>query len=297
MLSAPVIFGKPVSTGTAGKPVASESYAPSAWPGSSLKLIRFPIGKEDPNDSTAVRLEDLVYNIIDLEDDRVSKIAFGAQQGWPTLDVTGKNKDNVPFRYHVLRTNSQNYMLVLNGPTLPATEEQDQMMDSLKLPAEVGVGKWTNWAQGGESATFADGKLDVWAPYPFRKTDEYPDFEDEDITGEGHEAEFGYSTYKVAVVNLLAGMEEKLDDPGIDALIHKKFDEDDEGDRVTYGEFRNYTVDKIEFRSVTFSDDTIEGRVDIAVILGKLYMFSVAVPRGMLTSEPVAKFFSSIKIH
>jgi len=296
-LSLPIDLGKPVLQGTAATNPFSEEYSPKSWPGCSLKLSRQAFGKEDARDSVAVKLEDVVYNDLDLSEDRITAVAFGIRQGWPEATIEGLHKDGSAFRYLVCRTKALYFVMTLSGKELPASETVRQFSESVKLPKDVAGGNWTKLGFDEEKATFENGRVEVWSPIKFVDTDDYPDFNDDEVTGEAHEGEFGYTTYKVAIVNLLPGMEDKLDDAGIDHLIHSMFDEDEEGDKVTYGEFRTFTIDKIEFRSVTYVNDSIEGRIDVAAITNKLYLFSAVVPRGMLDSTAAKRFFSSIKIH
>jgi hypothetical protein len=285
-------LGKPASSTT-----DSETYKPKGWQGCTLKLSKQGFGKEDPEDSAAVKLEDVVYHEIDLSEDRVTGIAFGLLQGYPEVDVEGTKKNGNRFRYRVCRTKALNYVMSLSGATLPADDVVKQLFESLKLSKEPPAGNWSKWLPSPAVGKFLAGSLEAWAPSPFKASDDFPDFGETDIKGEAHESAFGYCSYTVAVVNLPPGMEEKLDDDGLDKLIHEECDEDEDGNKATYSEFKTNTVDKIQFRSTTFANDTVEGRVDCCVMLNKLYMFSVSVPRGMLESESVKRFYSSIKIH
>ena len=296
-ISTPIDLGKPALQGASAKNPSAEAYSPKAWSGCSLKLSRRAFGKEDPDDSTAVKLEDVVYNELDLDGDRITKVSFGVLQGWPEVDVEAKKKDDTLLRYRVVRTKSLFYVVILGGSALPTSDVVNKLFGSFRLPKDVAAGKLTSWGPEPATAKLADGKLEVWTPIAFKDSDDYPDFSDDGGTGEGHAGEFGYSNYRVGIVNLPAGMEDRLDEDAVDHLIHTKFDEDDDGTKVTFGEFKSSTVGPLSYRTVTYVDDTLEGRVDIVIKDSKLYMFAVTVPRGMLNSEVVKKFFASIAIH
>jgi len=291
-IAVPVDLGKPVTSST-----TSESFKPKAWNGCTLKLTKKPFVKEDAEDSAAVKLEDVVYGELDLSDDRISSVSFGLLQGFPDVDIEGKKKDGARFRYRVCRTKSSNYIVCLTGKTFPADDVVKQVFESFRLPKEPPSGNWSKWLQTPANAKFLGGNLEAWAPTPFAASDNYPELADEDLKGEAHEAEFGYSSYTVSVVNLPSGMEDRVDDEWTDKIIHSEFDEDADGDKATYGEFKSFMSDKLGYRSTTYVNDTIEGRVDVCVFQNKFYMFSVVVPRGMLESDSVKHFFTSIKIH
>jgi len=296
-LSVPIDLGAPSCEFGANKKPVSEAYKPAGWQGCSLRLSRRVFGKEDPDDSVAVRLEDVVFGEVDLDGGTISKVNFGLMNGWPSVDIEGKQKDNTLFRYRVCRTGSLNFVMSLAGPWLPADQTVKTLFDSFHLPKAVGAGKLPAFGPVAKAATLGDGKVDVLAPIELKDSDEIPDFGDESATGQGYSGEFGYSSYNVGIVTLPADFGGTMDDDAIDNLFKTQYGEDDDGDKVTFGEFKTLTAGGLSFRSVTYVDDTLEARVDAVVQDGKLFIFSATVPRGMLESTEAKKFFGSIKIH
>jgi hypothetical protein len=140
----------------------------------------------------------------------------------------------------------------------------------------------------------ADGHLSVWSPFVLAASDDVPDFGEDNVHPRAFESEFGYSSFAVYYVDLPPSLIEQYDEEGIDRFITSHYENNDDGEPVRLGKFEGYTLSDVHFRSVTYADDTIDGRVDATVKDGKFYLFAASVPRGMLESTDVKRFFSSV---
>src|SRR5579862_6350292 len=190
-------------TATPGGPPTCEGY----WSDSNkcnLILWTSPIPKdENADDPVVVKLEDVVYDQVDLAKNKLSAIAYSVKNGWPTLDAdvdpkagetitTGGVSLNVtpetgPVHYCVSRTKSATYEVVIYGNL--DKEDRQRVLDSLSLPKDAGQGDLTEWGPEAKEQELADARVSVWSPIEFK---EVKDPEDDSPDSKSYAAEFGY---------------------------------------------------------------------------------------------------------
>ena len=186
--------------------------------------------------------------------------------------------------------------LSVKGKSLPPKAPLNHVLESFRLPKDVSPGKLAKWGPVAQEATLGKSHIAVWSPVTFSDSDDVPDFTGDEITPMGYSGEIGYTSFTVVYVEVPQSLAEQYDEDGLDKLISSKYGVNDDGGKVKFGTFTTYTSNKVNFRTVTYDDDSVQGRVDVAIQDGKLYLFAVSVPKGMLNSEDVKHFFSSIVI-
>ena len=296
VLETPVELGKPTLIRPSLKKVTVEEYSPKEWPGCYVRFSKMPIGAESKDDSDAVKLEDVVYNELDLEKDTITQIHFGLTDGWPSVDVSARRKDGVQFRYHIVRSKVGYFTVLVKGQNLPEEPLIKKIITKLHLPRTVAKGRLKSWGPRPTEGVLPDTNVTVWTPMRLADSDDVPDLGDDGVSGVAFSGDYGYSSYTVSIVKLTSDLEERMDEEAIDRLVHLKYQEDDDGTAVIFGHVQSVKIGNLEFRSVSYLDDSLDGRVDAVVSEGKLYVFSVTVPHGMLESDDVKHFFQSIKI-
>ncbi len=297
LISAPVELGLPPIKPLGLKAPPSESYSLKAWTGNWIAIHKKVIAKtEDPEDSLATKLEDVAFKEFNLGEDRISAIRFLTVAGWPALDVEGKRGVDNFIRIRVCRAKTCDYELIVAGPTTPEKDALNKLFDSFRPPKAVGAGKLTAWGPTGQTFNIGKGHISIWSPVALKDSDDVPDFSRDDVTPIGYAGEFGYLNVSVAFVELPGSMEDLYDEDAIDKLITLKFGKNDDGDEVKFSEFKTYKLGKDDCRTVTFSDDTAEGRIDVIVKEKRLYVFAASVPAGQMDCEDIKRFFTSITI-
>ena len=142
-------------------PTASEIYQ-SKDGKRGVALSQSPIEKdEDPKDSDVVKIENVVYKKIDLDDDKVASIRYSVKDGWPTVDMDvvpspkqkfelgGVSFDVTPdtdiVHVRVSRTKTTNYIFQVYGKL--SGEHRQKVLESYELPKEAGKGSLTKWGR------------------------------------------------------------------------------------------------------------------------------------------------------
>ncbi len=293
----------PIGTGLISYPTVPQKRLSSVtlnlkgWPDCSLQVLRSEFEKdEDPADSVATKIEDKLFGLVELSEAKLSKLSYLTVSGFPAIEVEGKKDDGTVFRYRICRTNSCMFTLALSGTKMPDSASVNHVFESFKLAKDIAPGKMTSFGPTAEDAVLVKKHLTVWTPVALKETDDVPDFSGDEIKPVGFSGEFGYVSYTAVYAELTPAIVDQLDEEGIDKLIASKYGINDDGDTVKFNPFTTVTVNKLNFRSVTYDDGDIQGRVDVAVQDGKLYLFACTVPRGLLDSADVKRFYSSITI-
>jgi hypothetical protein len=295
LLYVPAELGIPTNKTKSGKRPTSEAYTPKIWPGTSIQLSAKPFSKDETaDDSDAMKLEDSIYRDVNLDGTRITRIGFRTSAGSPSIDMEGKKDDETYFRYRACRTKNRTFMLSISGKSIPDQAVLNKVLDSFKPPKDAGPGPLGKWGPVPQTVLLADGHLSVWSPFVLAASDDVPDFGEDNVHPRAFESEFGYSSFAVYYVDLPPSLIEQYDEEGIDRFITSHYENNDDGEPVRLGKFEGYTLSDVHFRSVTYADDTIDGRVDATVKDGKFYLFAASVPRGMLESTDVKRFFSSV---
>lgn len=292
--TAPVELGEPKSTGPDLTHTTAETYSPSAWTGTTIKASRAAFGKEDPEDSEATKLEDVVYGDIDVEDNPVSSIRFSIQQGWPQLNLEGKMKDGTPYRYLVCRTKKENFIFSVTGKNLPASEVLDKIFESFKLPTNIGSGSANKWGPESGTYKFNQDAVEGWAPMPLKRSDD--SLNEGGAVGEEYDGEFGYCSYRMIVIKCPDNVIPMINQEALDDLIKQMVEEECEGDKIPSYGIKATDISGVAFRTAVIRDGTTDGKVAVALKGNTLVMSSAWVPHGMIESEDVKHYFSSIRV-
>jgi hypothetical protein len=292
--SSPVDLGEPKSTGPDLPHTTAETYSPSSWTGTTISASRAPFGKEDPEDSEATKLEDVVYGEIDVEENPVTSIRFSVQEGWPELNLEGKKKDGTAYRYLVCRTKKENFLFSVSGKTLPSQEVLDKMFLSFRLPTETGSGSSTRCGPEPGSFKLNQGAVEVWSPVQLKRSGE--SLNEGGATGEEFDGEFGYCNYRMVVIKCPDNVLSMINQDALDDVIKQMVDEECEGDKVPSYPIKVTEISGVSYRTAVIRDGTTDGKVAVALKGNTLVMSSAWVPHGMIESEDVKHYFSSIKV-
>ena len=294
VFSAPTELGEPKSTGPDLTHTTAETYTPAAWMGTTISVSRTKFGKEDPEDSEATKLEDVIYNDIDVEENPVSSIHFRLQQGWPQLNLEGKKKDGTPYRYLVCRTKNENFMFSVTGKTLPAPDVLNKMFDSFQIPAETGTGSATKIGPEAGDAKLSGGLVELWSPVALKRSDD--SFNENGASGEEYEGGYGYSTYRIVVIKCPENMVSLVTEEALDEFIKQSVEEECEGDKVPTYPIKLETIGGVHFRTAAIRDGTTDGKVAVSLKGNILIMCAAWVPHGLIDCEDVKHLFSSIRM-
>ena len=292
--SAPVELGEPKSTGPDLTHTTAETYSPSAWAGTTIKASRAVFGKEDAEDSEATKLEDVVYGEIDVEDNPVSSIRFSLQQGWPQLNLEGKMKDGNPYRYLVCRTKKENFIFSISGKTLPPAEVLNKLFESFHLPPELGTGPLIKCGPEPGAFKMSQGTVEGWAPLQLKRSDD--SLNEGGAVGEEFDGDFGYSNYQMVVIKCPDNVVSLINQEAMDDIIKQMVDEECEDDKIPPYSIKVTDINGIRFRTALIRDGTTDGKVAVALKGNTLIMSAAWVPHGLIESEDVKHYFSSIKV-
>ena len=288
IISTPTLLAKRISTA---------SYNLRGWPDCTLQVTRTLLDKdEDPTDSVATKLEDTLFGMAELSEAKLSRLSYMTVSGFPAVEIEGTKDDGSIFRYRACRTKKSTYTLALTGLKMPDAAAVNHVFGSFKLAKEVGLGSFTTFGPTAQDGFLIKSHLSLWSPVTLKDSDDVPDFTGDEIKPVGFSGEFGYVSYTAVYAELTPAILEQLDEEGIDKLIASKYGTNDDGDPVKFNPFTTVTVNKQSIRTVTYNDGDVQGRVDVTIQDGKLYLFAVTVPRGMLESNDVKHFYSSISI-
>jgi hypothetical protein len=311
VIGGPVPGAKP---GVAAAPVTCEGYFCDNSK-SHIIFTKLQIPKdEDAKDSDAVRLENVVYNQVHLEKDKVTAIRYSVTQGWPTVDLdisaaTGATlttggvtcvvaADTGIIHYRVCRAKTEDFEVVIYG-SIPKDDRQ-KVLDSITLPKETGKGDLTEWGPVAQDQSLSDSHVDVWTPIKFR--------EDKDTQEESgpdarrFKAEFSYIRLYIEVVPLPDEAADQIDDAALDEILKAvpRAEGTEDGQQKTKAkldDIQSYTSDLDRFRYLTYSEGTEDSRVDVAIKNNVMYLFFISVPHGMFESRDIKKFIASYRIH
>jgi len=297
-------------TPPAPETVGSETYW-SADRKCGVAITRSDFSKdEDKDDTDAIKLEDVVYDLIEPADDSVTMIHFTAREGWPSvdLDVTAKKGGKITLggvefdvrpdmgtvRYRVFRAKTKNYLIQIYGPL--SKEDRGKILDSFKLPKDAGEGKLTKWGPEAKKQYLNESRIEVWSPFEF-KEDEDSDAE-AGAMGKAFEAEFGYERLSIAAVPIPDEAADQLTEAVLDQVVKSASTrDDDDEDKAEIGEIKGYTSNLVNYRYATGKSGSQDIRIDVAIENKTLFIFYIYVQHGLLESDDIKKFIASYSVH
>lgn len=290
--------------------VGSETYW-SADRKCGVALTRSEFSKdEDKDDSDAVKLEDVVYDLIEPADDSVTMIHFTAREGWPSVDLdVAPNKggkitlggvefdvrpDMGTVRYRVYRAKSKNYLIQIYGPW--SKEDRDKILESFKLPPDAGEGKLAKWGPEAKKQYLNASRIEVWSPIEFKEDEDNQS--DIGPMAKSFEAEFGYERLSIAAVPIPDEAVDQMTEQVLDQVLKAvSTRDDDDDDKAEIGEIKGYTSNLVNYRYATGKSGSQDIRIDVAVENKMLFIFYIYVQHGLLESDDMKKFIASYSVH
>jgi len=265
---------------------------------------------EDKDDTDAIKLEDVVYELVDNATNKVNMIHFSTKEGWPVvdMDVLPAKGEKITLggveypvspemgtvRYRVYRTKSKNFLIQIYGPL--SKEDRLKVLDSFTLPKEVGRGKLTKWGPEAKKQYLNASRVEVWSPIEF-KEDEGSD-SDSSPDSKDFTAEFGYTQLEIVTIGLPKGSSEQMPEAALDSILKSYAEQESEGDddKTVLDEIKGYTLNLVNYRFATGKSGSQDVRFDVAVENDMLFIFSIYAPHGMLESDDIKHFVSSFSI-
>jgi len=302
-------YEMPISADKPKGPIGSEIY--SSHGGKSMVALtqRDIPNDENPRDSEATRLDYFVLNEVDLATSKFSLIRHSTHTGWPAVDfeiapakgakaVLGGSTFEVgsdfgAVRYRAIRTKSKYFVIEIWGQI--TSLERQHIVDSLQLPKEAGIGAQLKWGPEAKTQTVANSLVEVWSPIEF-KFDSSARGPDNTTELKSYKAEFGCEKLVIGVLDLPPGGEDQIDDSFLQQIIESTAGEAEQHLKVTLGEVKNYKKGSLTFHFTIGRTASADVRIDVAISGSHLFIFTIAVPHGMLESEDIKRFVGSFSI-
>src|ERR1019366_315507 len=154
-----------------------------------------------------------------------------------------------------------------------------------------------NWGPKPGRQRLADSLVDVWSPFEF-KPEETTKGLDNVTEMKSYLAEFGCEKLVLGVLELPQGGEDQLDDSLLDQIIYSAaYEAEGRNMKLSLGKVTAYKSNGLDFHFTKGRTRIADIRIDVALADNRVFIFTIAVPHGMLESKDIKRFVGSYSIH